>query len=142
MCAGELGRGDHAPVLGLSKPCDIFGHGSGEQLDILRQITDIFAKLDDVPLRVVGAIDANVAAFHGPYACQRLDLKLDLPAPEAPTTATVSPGWMEKLTPLRLAGFSPRGHTTMPSASRCPAGRGNDMLGRGWGSSKSRFRRE
>ncbi len=68
MHAGAL-RGDHDLLrIDLAKACNVFTDGAAEQLDILRQITDIRAQLILAPLINIRAIQPHLAGSRRPDA--------------------------------------------------------------------------
>ncbi len=62
--AGRLGRVDHLVRVDHAEARDVLADGAVEQFDILRQVADVFAQGLAIPLRDLGAVEADRAA-HG-----------------------------------------------------------------------------
>jgi len=76
MHANRLGCGDHGLVVGLRlETGDVLRHRAGEQLHILRQVSDVAAEQIGRPLVECGAVEPDVSAHRLPdpdeYAGER-----------------------------------------------------------------------
>ncbi len=104
---------------------DVLAHGAGEQLDILRQITDVLAEILAVPLVEAGAVEVRMLPENGCQMPTSVRTSVDLPDALGPITASSLPGGISNEIFDRISVFVSGAATRRLSTARCPSGFGN-----------------
>ena len=83
---------------------NVLGDGRVEKIDLLTYYRDLVAPPCEIKLRQSDSIDKQTPRRRIVKAADKL-IKLDLPAPEGPTKAVVSPTLIEQVTCWSAAPF-------------------------------------